>query len=73
MLYLIIGESMKNGVFISEAFTSVINDYLKGMSHPEGVTYNTFLVVVIRLLTLIYDELDILNPFYLNNEQALNE
>lgn len=64
---------MKNGVFISEAFTSVINDYLKGKSHPEGVTYNTFLVVVIRLLTLIYDELDILNPFYLNNEQALND
>ena len=64
---------MKNSVFISEAFTSVINDYLKGKSHPEGITYNSFLVVVIRLLTLIYDELDILNPFYLNNEQALND
>ncbi len=64
---------MKNSVFISEAFTNTINDYLKGKSHPEGITYNSFLVVVIRLLTLIYDELDILNPFYLNNEQALND
>ena len=64
---------MKNSVFISEAFTSVINDYLKGKSHPEGITYNSFLVVVIRLLTVVYDELDILNPFYLNNEQALND
>lgn len=64
---------MKNDNFINEAFTVAINDYLESKNHPEGIKYNSFLVVVIRLLTIIYDELDVLNPFYLNNEQAFND
>ena len=64
---------MKNDNFINEAFTVVINDYLESKNHPEGIKFNSFLVVVIRLLTIIYDELDVLNPFYLNNEQAFND
>ena len=74
MLYLIIGESMKNdSIFVNEAFSEAINDYLSSKNKPEGVKYNSFAVVVIRLLMIIYDELDILNPYYLNNEQSLND
>lgn len=72
MIYLIIGESMEASVFVNEAFTSAINEYLKSKDNPEGIKYNSFFVVVVRLLTLIYDELDILNPFYLGNEASLD-
>ena len=63
---------MEIGIFINEAFTNALSEYLSSKKSPEGIRYNSFLVVVIRLLTIIYDELDILNPFYLNNEMSLN-
>lgn len=59
--------------FINEAFDKAINDYLSSKDKPEGVLYNSFLVVVIRLLINIYGELDIINPFHINNESALDE
>ena len=62
---------MEKNVFVNEAFTCALEEYLISKNSPEGIKYNSFLVVVIRLLTLIYDELDILNPFYLDNEEYL--
>lgn len=58
--------------FINEAVDQAINDYLSSNNSPDGILYNTFLVVVIRMLVSIYGELDILNPFRLNNEDAFN-
>ena len=43
---------MKN-VFVNEAFTIAINDYLNNKNSIEGVKFNTFMVVVIRLLMII--------------------
>ena len=63
---------MNTNIFVNEAFTNGLNDYLNNKNNPESVKFNSFLVVVIRLLTIIYDELDILNPFYLNNERSLD-
>lgn len=63
---------MNNTIFVNAGFTSAVNDYLNNKSIPEGIKYNSFLVVVIRMLTIIYDELDIINPFYLNNEMSLD-
>ena len=63
---------MENSNFVNEAFTYAINEYLNNKENPEGVAFNSFYAVVIRLLTLIYDELDIVNPFYFNNEISLN-
>ena len=40
-------------VFINEAFTKAINDYLKSVEQPKSVVYNSFLVVVIRLLIIM--------------------
>lgn len=62
---------MEEDIFINEAFTYAIKEYLESKKQPEGIKYNSFFVVIIRLLTIIYDELDILNPYYLNNEQSL--
>lgn len=58
-------------VFINEAFTKAINDYLKSVEQPKGVVYNSFLVVVIRLLIIMYSELDIVNPMVINDEDLL--
>lgn len=58
--------------FINEAVTKAITDYLSSKSKPEGVLYNSFLVVVIRMLVNIYGELDIINPFQVKNEAAFD-
>lgn len=59
--------------FINVAFTKAINEYQNSKNQPDGIVYNSFLVVVIRLLTCIYSELDIINPLMTNNENALKE
>lgn len=62
---------MKNDVFVSESFSSNLNKYLRNKAKPDGIEFNSFLVVLIKLLVIIYDELDIVNPFYLNKEEVL--
>ena len=58
-------------VFINKAFTKAINDYLSSCDNPQGVIYNSFLVVVIRMLVSIYSELDIINPKLIDDEELL--
>ena len=58
--------------FINEAFDKAINDYLNSKDKKESILYNSFLVVVIRLLVNIYGELDIINPYKIKSPEALN-
>lgn len=58
-------------MFINDAFTKGLEDYLNSKDNMQGISYNSFLVVVIRLLTIIYGELDILNPYTLYDEELL--
>ncbi len=58
-------------VYINEAFTKAINDYLENKDRRDGVVYNSFLVVFIRLLAIIYNELDIVNPYMIGSIEAL--
>ncbi len=58
--------------FINEAIDKALNDYLNSKDKPEGVLYNSFLVVVIRMLVSIYNELDIINPYKMNNEDTFD-
>lgn len=62
-----------NQYFINEAFNKAINDYLKSADHPQGIIYNSFLVVVIRILIIMYSELDILNSLAINDEELLKK
>lgn len=57
--------------FINEAFTQAINDYLANHESQTGIVYNSFLVVCLRLLKVIYGEADIINPFNANNADVL--
>ncbi len=61
---------MREEYFINIAFTQAIKDYIASKNMPNSIKYNSFLVVVIRILVLIYGEADLLNPYYLNNELA---
>ena len=58
--------------FINEAFDKAISLYLESKENPEGIIYNSFLVVVIRMLVNIYGELDIVNPYKVMNEEAFD-
>lgn len=60
-----------NRVFVNEAFTKAINDYLQSSDQPKGIIYNSFLVVTIRLLICMYSELDIVNPMVIDDEDLL--
>jgi len=57
--------------FINEAFTKAINDYVESKNKEEGVIYNSFLVVFVRLLVIIYNESDIINPFKIMSVESL--
>lgn len=60
-----------NEVFINEAFTKALNDYQDNKDSQNGIVFNSFLTVVIRLLVCIYSELDLVNPFVTESESAL--
>ena len=58
--------------FINEAFDKAVTNYLMSKDKPEGVIYNSFLVVIIRMLVIIYGELDIVNPYQINDEVSFD-
>lgn len=60
-----------NKVFINDSFTEAINNYLAHKDDQKGIVYNSFLVVCIRMLVIIYNETDILNPYTSNNAEIL--
>lgn len=64
---------MEGNLFINEAIQSGIQNYLTYKSNPNREEFNTFIVVVIRTLALIYGELDIVNPYRTNNEKGFDE
>lgn len=57
--------------FINNAFTKALDDYQLSNDKVQGIKYNSFLVVVIRMLISLYGELDIINPYSNNDEELL--
>lgn len=62
---------MENGIFVNKGFTFALSEYLTYKNNPEGINFNSFYAMIIRTLAMIYDELDIINPYYINSEQTL--
>lgn len=63
---------MEGTIFVNDAIQSAIANYIKFKERPDREEFNTFLVVVIRTLVLIYGELDIVNPYRTNNVRGLD-
>ena len=64
---------MEGNIFINNAIHESIQKYLTYKNNSNREEFNTFLVVIIRLLTTIYGELDIVNPYQTNNERGFDE
>ncbi len=60
-----------NQPFINETFSKALQIYQESKDEPNGIKYNSFLSVVVRLLVTLYSELDIINPLMTNNDEAL--
>ncbi len=61
---------MKEEYFVNIAISRAIELYLSSSKNKDSILYNSFLVVTVRILAFIYGELDVLNPYYLNNSVA---
>ncbi len=68
-----VGEDMEGNIFINEAFTNSIRDYLTYKNNPSREEFNSFCVMVIRTLIQIYGELDIVNPYRTNGERGFKD
>ena len=56
---------MKEEYFVNIAIQKAIKQYLASINNKDSINFNSFLVVIIRILVLIYGYADIINPFYL--------
>jgi len=56
--------------FINIGIDSAIKDYIANLNNQNGLVYNSFLVVIIRSLVLIYGNADIINPYKLKDKVA---
>ncbi len=63
---------MEDSYFAKTILGQCISKYLNAKKFTDGVEYNSFLVVVIRMLVLIYDELDIITPYKTGSEELLD-
>lgn len=61
---------MNDKEFVNKAFNKAIKTYINAKEKPNSLLYNSFLVVTIRVLALIYGKTDILNPYYLDNSMV---
>ena len=59
--------------FVNEAVDNAVNDYMRSKDVPEGILYNSFLVVVIRILINIYGQLDIITPYQTKSLETLKD
>ncbi len=58
-------------IFVNESINNAINDYFKFKDTPTSLIFNTFSVVVARIIVLLYGELDIANCFKTMNEHGM--
>lgn len=62
---------MGDYIFVNEAINNAINNYFKYKNQPELLAFNTFDVVVARVIVWLYGELDITNCVKTMNEHGM--
>lgn len=58
-------------IFVNESINNAINDYFKYKDKPTCLEFNTFPVVVARIIVLLYGELDMSNCLKTMNEHGM--
>ena len=61
----------KNYIFINNAINDSIIMYYQAKEKPYSVEFNTFMVTVMRMIVLLYGELDITNCYHTKNEKGM--
>lgn len=62
---------MEGNIFVNEAIHYAIKQYLDSKDTPDKEEFQSFFVIIVRILVLIYGELDITNPYRTMNETSL--
>lgn len=60
-------------IFINEAFDNSIKEYLNAKGVNNDIVNNSFAVMFLKMLAIIYGEVDILNPYILKNEKSFQQ
>ena len=60
-------------MFINEAFDRAIKEYIKLHKTDDEVVANSFPIMVLRMLAVIYGEVDIINPYIIRNEKSFKQ
>ena len=58
-------------IFVNNAINDSIVMYYQSKEKPLSLAYNTFLVTVMRMIILLYGELDITNCYHTKNEKGM--
>ena len=58
-------------IFVNNAINDSIVMYYQSKEKPLSLAYNTFLVTIMRMIILLYGELDITNCYHTKNEKGM--
>lgn len=58
---------MKDGIFVNRSFNEIMDDYLNN----DASKINTFNSIIVKILSVIYGDIDILNPYITKNAGSL--
>ena len=58
-------------IFVNNAINDSIIKYYQSKANPNSIEFNTFLVTVMRMIVLLYGELDITNCYHTKNEKGM--
>ncbi len=58
-------------IFINNAINDSIILYYQAKQKPNGIDFNSFMVSVMRMIVLLYGELDITNCYHTKNEKGM--
>ena len=60
-------------VFVNNAINDAIVLFCQSKDDKESLNYNSFLVCVIRMLCIIYNENELIDAYYSKNEETFNK
>lgn len=58
-------------IFVNNAINDSIIKYYQSKGNPNSLEFNSFLVTVMRMIVLLYGELDITNCYHTKNEKGM--